>query len=78
VTASPYPLTEDVAARYHCSTRSILELTRTGAIPHRRHAGTRRCLFLVPELELWDDGAELEVAELEGGGRVVRPKGVSR
>ena len=70
---SPYLLVEDVAARYHCSTRRIHELTRTLAIPHRRLPGSRRCLFLETELQLWDDGAAVETVELAGGGRIVRP-----
>jgi hypothetical protein len=73
VPRSPYLLVEDVAARYHCSVRTIHELTRTSAIPHRRLPGSRRCLFLEAELDLYDaGGVELEVLEREGGGRVVR------
>jgi excisionase family DNA binding protein len=70
---SPYLLVEDVAARLRCSVRSIHELTRTNAIPHRRLAGARRCLFRPDELEAWENGAALEVVELAGGGRVVKP-----
>jgi hypothetical protein len=33
----------------------------------------RRVLFLEEELERWEDGAPLEVLELECGGRIVRP-----
>jgi len=75
---SPFLLVEDVAARYRCSTRSIHELTRTGAIPHRRLPGTRRCLFLASDLEAYEAGCELEVVEFGRGGRVVRPKGGAR
>jgi hypothetical protein len=32
--------------------------------------GTRRCLFVRDELDLWLDGAELEVQDLPLGGRV--------
>jgi len=71
---SPYLLVEDVAARYEVSLRWVRERTRTGAIPHRRLPGARRCLFLEAELRAWDDGAELEVRELDRGGRVVTPK----
>ncbi len=78
MSASPYLLTEQVAARLHCSTRSVLELTRTGAIPHRKLPGTRRCLFLLADLEAWEAGADLEVRELERGGRVVTPKRSTR
>jgi excisionase family DNA binding protein len=64
------------AERLHCSPRSIHEKTRPGAIPHRRIAGTRRCLFREDELDAWLDGAELERIELPSGDRVVRPKGL--
>lgn len=74
--ASPYLLVEDVAARLRCSRRTIHELTRTNAIPHRRLPGGRRCLFLPAELEAWEAGARLEVLERPRGGRVVRPKDV--
>jgi hypothetical protein len=70
---SPYLLVEDVARRYHCSTRRVHELTRTNAIPHRRLPGSRRCLFLPAELDAWDNGAALDVRELDRGGRIVRP-----
>jgi len=68
-----YLTVEQVAGRLHRSNRTIHELTRRGAIPHRRPAGTRRCLFLESELEAWMDGASLEVVETVSGGRVVRP-----
>lgn len=71
MSASPYLLVEDVAERLRCSTRKVHELTRTHAIPHRRLPGSRRCLFLVEELQRWEGGADLEVRELRGGGRVV-------
>ena len=71
---SPYLVVEDVAERLHRSIRSVHELTRTCAIPHRRLPGSRRCLFLLDHLEQWEDGAELEVVELARGGRVVRPR----
>jgi excisionase family DNA binding protein len=71
---SPYLLVEDVAVRLRCSRRTVHELTRTGAIPHRRLPGGRRCLFRPDELDAWEDGAPLEVIETPRGGRVVRPK----
>jgi hypothetical protein len=74
VPRSPYLLVEDVAARLRCSTRKVHELTRTAAIPHRRLPGSRRCLFLEVELAMWESGSALEVRELAGGGRIVRPK----
>jgi hypothetical protein len=74
VSASPFLLVTDVAERYRSSTRSILEKTRLRQIPHRKLPGSRRCLFLEEELTAWENGAELEVTELDDGGRVVRPK----
>lgn len=71
---SPYLLVEDVAQRLRCSCRTIHELTRTCAIPHRRLPGGRRCLFREDELEAWEAGAPLEVIETDRGGRVVRPR----
>jgi hypothetical protein len=73
VGCSPYLTTDDVALRLHCSRRSVHELTRTAAIPHRRAPGSRRCLFLEAELAAWLDGATLDVHELPRGGRVVKP-----
>lgn len=73
--SSPYLTVEDVAARLRCSTRSVHEWTRLGEIPHRRLPGQRRCLFLLAELEAWEDGAKLETVDLARGGRIVRPLG---
>jgi hypothetical protein len=73
MSASPYLLVEDVAERLRCSTRSIHELTRSCTIPHRKLPGSRRCLFLASELEMWESGAQLEAVELPRGGRVVKP-----
>lgn len=69
-----YVTVEEVAQRYRRSVRSIHELTGRNAIPCRKLPGQRRILFLEAELDLWDDGAELEVLETDGG-RVVRPRG---
>ena len=74
VAVSPYLFVEDVAEHLRCSTRTIHELTRTLAIPHRRLPGGRRCLFRLDELEAWESGAPLEVIQTPRGGRVVRPK----
>jgi excisionase family DNA binding protein len=63
----------DVAERLHCSKRTIHGLTSAREIPHRRLPGTRRCLFLEADLAAWEAGAPLEVVELRGGGRIVRP-----
>jgi excisionase family DNA binding protein len=68
-----YLLVEEVAERLRCSTRTIHELTRTSAIPHRRLPGTRRCLFRADELEAWENGSPLEVTKLPRGGRLVVP-----
>jgi predicted DNA-binding transcriptional regulator AlpA len=74
VRRSPYLFVEDISARYGVSTRWVHERTRVNEIPHRRLPGSRRCLFLEAELEAWEAGAVLEVRELDGGGRIVRPK----
>jgi excisionase family DNA binding protein len=71
--ATGFLIVPEVAQLLRCSQRSVHELTRTAAIPHRRLAGQRRCLFVEQELEAWMDGAPLEVVELPGGGRCVRP-----
>lgn len=76
--ASPYIDVGDVARRLHLSTRSVYELARTNAIPHRHLPGMRRLLFRVDELDQWEAGAELEVINPPGGGRVVRPSGTPR
>lgn len=64
--------TEEAAQLLRRSVRSIHELTRTCAIPHRRFG--RRALFIESELRAWLDGAELETVIPRGGGRVVRVK----
>jgi len=66
-------VTTEVAALLRCSVRSVHELTRRAAIPHRKMPNTRRCLFVESDLLAWLDGAELEVVQLPHGGRVVRP-----
>ena len=66
-------VTTEVAALLRCPVRSVHELTRRAAIPHRKMANTRRCLFVESDLLEWLDGAELEVVQLPLGGRVVRP-----
>ena len=70
---SPYLLVEEVASRLRCSRRTVHELTRTNAIPHRRLPGSRRCLFRIEELEAWENGCAIEVIELPRGGKVVTP-----
>jgi hypothetical protein len=64
---------EHVKDRYGVSERWVHERTRLNEIPHRRLPGSRRCLFREAELEQWEAGATLEVVELAGGGRIVRP-----
>jgi hypothetical protein len=66
---------EQVAPTLGLSKRAVHELTRTGRIPHRVLPHTRRCLFETAWLQAWADGAELERIDLEGNGRIVRPKG---
>jgi hypothetical protein len=75
VSASPFLLVDDVAARYLLSPWSIHERARLGQIPHRKLAGgSSRLLFIASELTAWENGAELEVTETASGGRVCRPK----
>lgn len=64
---------EQVAALLHVSKRTVHELTRTCAIPHRRIGGTRRCLFVRTEIDAWLDGVTLETRDAPNGGRIVRP-----
>ena len=64
---------EDVAQKYGISKRTVHEWTRTQRIPHRILPGGRRCLFEEWALGAWEDGAVLELIELYGGGRIVRP-----
>jgi excisionase family DNA binding protein len=71
---NPFLFTDEVAAFLRCSVRSVHELTRTNAIPHRQLPGTQRCLFREDELLAWLDGAELEATELSAGGRIVSVK----
>jgi hypothetical protein len=63
-------LVKDVALRLRRSARTIHELTRLEAIPHRKRPGIRRCLFLPDELRAWEDGRPLEVRHLRRGDRV--------
>lgn len=78
-TATPYLNVAQVADRLTCSTRTILDMTRLGEIPHiRRRGGGSRCLFREDWLEAWDNGAVLETIENpRTGGRVCRPRGAS-
>lgn len=76
--ASPYLTLEEAAERLHMAPRTMRERTRLAQIPHRKLPGQRRCLFLPHELDAYLDGAELEVRELAGGGRIVKPKDSGR
>jgi predicted DNA-binding transcriptional regulator AlpA len=62
-----------VAERYGWSVWTVYERARHSQIPHRKHAGSNKLCFLETDLDLWDDGAELELVKARGGGRVVRP-----
>src|SRR6478752_6987250 len=64
----------DVADRLRCSTRKVHAMTAAREVPHRRLPGSRRCLFLIRDLEAWESGCELETLDLPRGGRIVRPK----
>ena len=70
-----YLTVKDVAARYGgaWSEWQIRELARTNRLPHRKHAGCSRLLFLETELDAYDDGAPLHVRTLPKGGRIVTP-----
>jgi hypothetical protein len=71
---SPFLVVEEVAARYRTSEWGIRDLARRRAIPHFRRTGSRRLLFRPDWLDSFDAGAPLEVVELDGGGRIVRPE----
>jgi hypothetical protein len=67
----------DLASAYPwLSARVIHQLASERRIPHRRLPRQRPLLFLVEEVEAWFDNPalELEVIELHGNGRIVRPK----
>jgi predicted DNA-binding transcriptional regulator AlpA len=70
---SPYLTVEEVAERYHVSTKWVHERCRLRELPHRRLSGTRRLLFLEAELQAYDEGCPLVVSELPRSGRVVKP-----
>ena len=76
---SERPFTLEQAAEFlGSSTRTLGERARKRQIPHRRPPYGRRLLFYPSELSAWLDGAPLEVLELPGGGRSVRPVTGSR
>jgi hypothetical protein len=69
-----YLLTEDIAERYGATVRWIDEESRCGRLPHRKLPGRRRRLYLLEELDAFDNGAPLETVTLPNGGKHVRPK----
>jgi len=62
------------AAFLGVSVRTLGERVRLRQVPHRRPPFARKVLLYPEELREWLDGAELEIRELPGNGRVVRPK----
>jgi VRR-NUC domain/Helix-turn-helix domain len=64
---------EDVARRYNTSVKAIHDRTRRNEIPFTKRPGFRRLLFDRRHLDHWDAGAGLEVVDLPGGGKIVRP-----
>jgi excisionase family DNA binding protein len=71
---APGWLTVEEAAEYvGLSPRSLSDLSRVRAVPHRRIPRTRQLRFRADELDQWLDGCRLVSEDLDGGGRVVRP-----
>ena len=69
------PLTMPAAAEFlGVSLRTLGERARLRQVPHRRPPHARKIVFFEAELVDYLNGAELEVRELPGNGRVVRPK----
>ena len=68
-------VTEEAAELTRLSVRSLHGLASARAVPHRKLVGVRRLFWDEDDLTAWLCGAPLEVVELEGGGRIVRPKG---
>jgi hypothetical protein len=68
---------EDLHYEYGLTPRAVHRLTAARAIPFRRLPHTRRCLFEPAWLQAWQDGCELETVELDHGGLIVRPKGLT-
>jgi excisionase family DNA binding protein len=68
MTTDRFLCVDEVAQRLRCSMRSVHEITRLNEIPHRKLPGRRRCLFLPDELQVWENGAQLEVVDLARGG----------
>jgi hypothetical protein len=71
---------DGLCARFPWLSRRVVHgLASERRIPHRRMQNQRPLLFVVEEVEAWFDNPalELEVIELEGNGRIVRPKGMA-
>jgi hypothetical protein len=67
--------TEDVAARYCVTVRTVHGWTQKDELPCRVLPRTRRILFEEPVLTEYEQtGCELERVDLPHGGRIVRPK----
>jgi excisionase family DNA binding protein len=65
----------EVAERYGVSAAVIYEWTSAGLIPYRKLPGRKALLFLVADLDAYDDGlTQLERRKTPGGGVVVRPR----
>jgi hypothetical protein len=80
--ARRYMTVSEVAERYALSQYQIRWRASHGFLPHRKHAGGSRLLFVESDLDAYDDGAvELETRELPAPipgmspGRLVRPVG---
>ena len=57
------------------SRRVVHGLAAERRIPHRKLPASRPLLFLVAEIDEWiSEQPELEVVELDRGGRIVRPR----
>lgn len=74
-----FELIEDVAPRIGVAPSTLREWCRRDAFPHMRFAGKRRVFIRRDWVQAWADGAvELEVVRHSGGGKLVRPIGVSK
>jgi excisionase family DNA binding protein len=73
MTAPGWMTVEEAADYVGMSPRSLSDLARARAVPHRRLPRTRRLRFRQGELDMWLDGCPLVSEDLDGGGRVVRP-----
>lgn len=65
----------EVATWLRSSERLVRELTVERRIPHVVRPGGRLVIYPRPWIHLWarDPSVPLEVVELEGDGRIVRP-----